>query len=214
MAQYCNLKYGEIVKCPSCKEKYSFCRCYECQNLIYEKNRSILGLSVSCVSCKKIFLNIICPNCNTNIYFLDRNKDIEEGEKIKCEKCSKEFVYQKNPDNNNEYSGNLFVLESIKGEQINFGKAQVDENYLSIENLMIKTNLYNDFDDNEKINEIKKSKKSNLCILCHCNIKESTFYPCGHMCACYKCAVLFFEINKKCPRCNSISEAIVPKIYE
>ena len=24
----------------------------------------------------------------------------------------------------------------------------------------------------------------------------------------------FFEINKRCPRCNSISEAIVPKIYE
>ena len=55
MAQNCNLKYGEIVKCPSCQEKYSFCRCYECQNLIYEKNRSILGLSVSCVSCKKNF---------------------------------------------------------------------------------------------------------------------------------------------------------------
>ena len=82
---------------------------------------------------------------------------------------------------------------------------------------MIKTNLYDDNNCDDKKNnhnEIKKCKKSNLCIFCHCNNKESVFYPCGHRCACYKCAALFFKINKKCPKCDIIPEAIVPKIYE
>jgi hypothetical protein len=214
MAQKFNLKYGGMVKCPSCQEKYSFCRCYECKKLIFAKDKNILGLSVRCLSCLKFSVNVICPGCNTRISFLDRNEDMEDGEKIKCENCCKEFVYQSIPESeNNIYTENLFILEGIKGEAINFGKNQVDEKYLSIENLMIKTNLYNNDDgNNHKENKIRK--KNNLCILCYCNNKESVFYPCGHRCTCYKCAVLFFERYKKCPRCNEHSEAIVPKIYE
>ena len=219
LAKNLNLKYGGMVKCPSCEEKYSFCRCYECKKLLFKRDRSILGLSVRCLSCNKFSVNVICPECDTRISFLDRNEDIEDGEKINCENCNKEFIYHYNPENeNNLYSENLSVLESIKGEAINFGKNQKDEKYLSIENLMIKTNLYNNDLDNENNNnnqnKNKICKKNNLCVLCHCDIKESVFYPCGHRCACYKCAVLFFKINKQCPKCNIVPEAIVPKIYE
>ena len=46
-------------------------------------------------------------------------------------------------------------------------------------------------------------------------MKESVFYPCGHRCTCYKCALYLFKLYEKCPKqnCKQI-EAIVPKIYE
>ena len=51
-------------------------------------------------------------------------------------------------------------------------------------------------------------------MICHCDEKESVFYPCGHRCTCYKCAVYYFEVFKKCPKCDKDAEAIIPKIYE
>ena len=55
--------------------------------------------------------------------------------------------------------------------------------------------------------------KGKLCILCQCNEKESIFYPCGHRHTCYKCSVYYFEVFKKCPRCDKPAEAIIKKIY-
>ena len=117
------------------------------------------------------------------------------------------------------YWENLSFLKEVKGEQVQFGESKVDEKYLSLENLFIKSNLYEADDENNNHNICNqnitlKNKISNLCILCHCDKKESVFYPCGHRCTCYKCAVYYFEMYKKCPRCDKFSEAIVPKIYE
>ena len=215
------LTYGQMVKCPNsyCGKEYSFCRCYECKKLIFsEENKYILGLSVLCNSCNKSSVNIVCPKCNTKITFIDRKNNMENKERIKCEECQNEFEYEpKYSDMIEEseiYSENLSILENIQGEPINFGEATVDENYLSIENLYINSNLYNNNGNELLVYKEDKKEKNNLCILCHCEEKESIFYPCGHKCACYKCALVYFEVNKKCPKCQNDSEAIIPKLYE
>ena len=219
-----SLKYGQMIRCPNklCNKEYSFCRCYECQKLIFNEKELILGKSVSCKSCDKFSVNIVCPSCNTKISFLDRMNDIEDGEKIRCSKCQNEFIFNQERaemiDEKDIYSQNLSVLENIKGETINFGKSQVDENYLSIQKLLINTKLYDNGEKNKNDNseEIQTKKKNNLCILCHCNLKESIFYPCGHRCACYTCIVYYFNFFKKCPKCEPSKTAIsfVQKVYE
>ena len=217
------LKYGQMVKCPepSCQKKYCFCRCFECQKLIFsEENQYILGISTACKNCRNYSVNIICPYCSTKLSFLDRIDDMENGERIKCSKCEKEFefIHKNNEiiDQSEIYSKNLFVFsEIIKGEPIKFGEGLIDENYQYLENLLIKNDsLYETEANDEKEKQNKIIKYSNLCIICHCDKKESVFYPCGHRCACYKCALYYFHLNKKCPRCNSNAENIIPKIYE
>ena len=224
------LEYGQMVKCPNqkCNKLYSFCRCFECQKLIFSENKYILGTSITCrnkkfeifkrnqmESCEKIQVNIVCPNCSTKIYYIDKLEDIENGEKIVCSKCEKSFEFKKkdenNIDENDIYYKNLSVLESIKGEPIKFGKPSVDESYLSIENLYIQNK--SDLEEKKPV-ETQIMKKNNLCIICHCNLKESVFYPCGHRCTCYTCTVLYFEIFKKCPKCEKVAEAYIPKVYE
>ena len=228
-----SFKLGEMVRCPSCLNEYSFCRCYQCQKLIFSKKQQyILGLAVQCESCEKYSVNVECIYCNTKISLLDRIDDLEDKEKIKCGNCQKEFEFEKKNsdmiDENDIYYKNLSILENIQGMPIPLGESKVDDNYLFFENsVMIKdNNLYgsnnieiniNNHDHNicnyDK-NLIAKNKAHNLCILCHCDKKESVFFPCGHRCTCYKCAVFYFEMYKKCPRCNEDSQAIVQKIYE
>ena len=220
-----SFEFGQMVRCPGCKSEYSFCRCYECQKLIFsEKNQFIFGVAVRCQTCSKYSVNVVCSHCNTKISIMDRVNDMENREKIKCGNCEKVFEYiEKNSDMLSEdeiYSQNLSILGYIKGEAIPFGKGEVDEKHLLVENnLFIKSNLYDDSKtNNTKVESSHKHsliiQSNQLCILCHCNTKESVFYPCGHRCVCYKCAVYYFEMYKKCPKCGKNSEAIVPKIYE
>ena len=44
---------------------------------------------------------------------------------------------------------------------------------------------------------MKRKKKNDLCIRCNSENKCSIFFPCGHRCCCYKCAMYYFEIYKK-----------------
>ena len=123
-------------------------------------------------------------------------------------------------------------MESLEGKTINFGKPEVDENYLETLNYFIAPKLIKDSNNSTNISSsnnetndttIKSSIieeenrmkiiKSNLCIVCQCREKESVFFPCGHRHTCYKCAVYYFETFKKCPRCGKKAEAIIPKIY-
>ena len=53
-----------------------------------------------------------------------------------------------------------------------------------------------------------------VCIVCYNNLKESVFYPCGHRCVCYNCALIVFEVNKKCPKCNQEAKCIIKKVFE
>ena len=152
------LKYGQMVKCPSCKEQYSFCNCYECKKLIFSK-KCILGLQVTCKNCDKKSINIVCKNCNTKISFLDRVGNMEDGEKIKCIKCNKEFTYNKQLtiDENKIYEDNLSYLEDIKGECINFGESKIDENYSFLESLLTNKSQYEDSNNNNNNNDNNKS---------------------------------------------------------
>ena len=214
------LQYVQMVKCLSCAKKYSFCRCFECQKLIFsEENKYILGISVVCQNCSKYSVNIVCTECKTKISFLDKIDDTTNREKIKCSKCLKEFQYfakdSEMLDENEIYSKKLSAFSEIfQGEPIQFGESTIDENYQSIEKSLIGKELYEVFDDENKSKETAIKKLNNLCLICHWNKKESVFYPCGHRCTCYKCAVYYFYLNKKCPKCFKKIEAIVPKIYE
>ena len=110
------------------------------------------------------------------------------------------------------YSKNLSVFsEIVHGESIDFGENTIDENYKSIDSSIINIELYDIV--KPKAND-KKIKELSICIICHCNKKESIFYPCGHKCTCYKCAIYCFNKNKKCPKCSEKADSIVQKVYE
>lgn len=219
-----NYSKGQIMKCPGCENKFSFTRCVECKKLIFYKgNSSILGKSIKC-NCGQISVNIICPSCNVRISFSDRDNDIEIGEKINCPNCNQNFEYKENNEENIYYK-NLSIINILEGNKIDFGKPQIDENYLETQKILVNFKLYN-YNNSSNITEndtectiskeednITKLLKKGICILCQYYDKESIFYPCGHRCTCYKCAVYYYEIFKKCPRCGQESKGIIPKIY-
>ena len=151
---------------------------------------------------------------------MEKKHSLNEGENVSCENCKKNYNFQKN---NSLYKGNLKILEQIKGKKIDFGVGEVDENYLAIQELFfnIKNNNYpaifvetNDKNSGEKQSSNSKNYNLGECIVCHNNLKESVFFPCGHRCVCYNCAVILFAVSKKCPKCNQEVSCIIKKIYE
>ena len=221
---------GQIMRCPYCEKEFSFCRCYDCRKLIYYKRKSsILGKVVTC-ECGKKSVNIICPTCKIRISISDLVNDLENGEKINCPSCNKDFEYKENEELNkkeNIYYKNLKCIETLKGLKFDFGHGAIDENYLEKQKIFdIDNKSFNKGSSNilqnesdcfmKSISDLSKSSiqmKNKLCIVCQCYEKESIFYPCGHRCTCYKCAVYYFEVYKKCPRCNEDAKGIIPKIY-
>ena len=224
-----NYEKGEVMKCPYCFNKFSFTRCYDCKRLIYYKNeRSILGKAVTC-ECGVNSVNIICPLCNVRISISNRNNDVEIGEKINCPNCQKMFEYNENSELNKEenvYFKNLRCINNLRGKKFDFGKGEIDENYIEKQKLILDSRIFlnnssnitqNETDYSIKQTDLSLSEniiKTNLCIVCQCNDRESIFFPCGHRCTCYKCAVSYLEVFKKCPRCNKEATGIIPKIFE
>ena len=220
-----NLQIGQMIKCPSekCNSIYSFIRCSGCNKLIFSKqNENIVGKAIKCPyqNCKSYTLITYCPLCNIKTIYAGKKTSLNEGEKIQCENCKKLYFFQKQ---NSLYNGNLKILEHIDGKIINFGVGEVDENYLAIQDLFFNKNK-NDFsfqlisDISEKNTEDKYTSNSNKsisgeCIVCHNNIKESVFVPCGHKCVCYNCAVVVFAVHKKCPKCKQDASCIIKKVY-
>ena len=225
-----NYRKGQVMKCPNCDNKFSFCRCYDCRKLIYYKeSKTILGKSVKC-QCGVISVNIICPLCTARISISDRDINVKKGETIHCPSCDKDFQYEiTNYDNfdlnseENIYYSNLSAVEILEGEKFNFGKGEVDENFLEKQKMFVNilgNNIsisQNETMDStikkDDISKIEEKIKNNLCIICQCYEKESIFFPCAHRCTCYKCAVYYFEVFKKCPKCGEKAQAIIPKIY-
>ena len=218
-----NLNLGQMVKCPAkhCRKEYSFIKCIKCQKLIFSKeNESLLGKCVKCPyqDCEESFLINICPQCNKRLIYSGRIESYNEGNKIKCPNCKKSYRFKRNK---NLYEKKLIILEEIVGETINFGIGEIDENYLFKQNLIfqIKKNAIYPSQNidiiSEKTNSISFQNKSLAdCMVCHNNLKESIFYPCGHRCVCYNCALLIFEVDKKCPKCKIKAKCIIRKIYE
>ena len=222
----------QMIKCPAknCGKIYSFIRCSKCYKLIFSnENENILGKSVKCThqGCGIYTLKIKCPSCNLKItYSGGEKKTYNEGDNITCPSCHKKFRFEKN--NKINYS-NLSCLEQIEGSTFDFGVPETDKNFIFKENLFfyrppLNRNMIisSQFatgmtSENNSIEvNLPQSFNKNLqeCIVCHNNLKESVFYPCGHRCTCYNCAVIIFTVNKKCPKCNKDAECIIKKVYE
>jgi hypothetical protein len=51
----------------------------------------------------------------------------------------------------------------------------------------------------------KEVVRKTLCVVCHTNVKEVIFIPCGHTCVCSACSkAMVEEGNKACPQCKSV----------
>lgn len=223
-----NIFFGQMVKCPekSCGKLYSFIRCSKCEKLIFSKeNESLLGKSIKCPykDCGEYSLISQCPYCKIKVVYRGKRDSYNEGENISCPECKGKYKFTLE---NNIYKNELNILDSLDGETIDFGVGEKDENFLFKENLFffknkqdnsllfpsqfidisLNPNSYNKID--------YKNNSLDDCIVCHNNIRESIFYPCGHRCACYNCAVLVFEVNKKCPKCHREAKCIIKKLYE
>ena len=229
------LKLGQMVQCPSesCGKKYSFIRCSKCEKLIFSKeNQNILGIAIKCPhqSCGATTLVSFCPFCDTKAIYSNKIHNYKEGDLIQCPNpvCNKEYRFYKNKD---VYKDNLQIIEKINGNIINFGIAQVDENYLYKKDLFIdRISLRNSnsrlfptqFSSEMVLEDLEQKSDSNKsfeecmveCMICHNNRKESIFFPCGHRCVCYICAVMYFSVFKKCPKCHSAAKCIIKKIYD
>lgn len=225
-----NLIMGQMVKCPSekCGKKYSFIQCSGCEKLIYSKeNKFILGTSVKCPypGCGVYSLAVKCPSCETKLLYKGENKSYNEGDNITCENCKKEFKFKKFTE---IYNGNLIVLKEIEGQTIDFGVGEVDENFLMKKDLffdegakksrLFPTQFISDVLNDKSLQNETILYKDNIilkeCIICHRNYSESIFYPCGHRCVCYNCAVDIFSVYKKCPKCKQKAKCIIKKVYE
>ena len=220
------LQIGQMIKCPfeKCNKKYSFIRCASCKKLIFsEENENICGKAIKCPyqNCKSYTLMLYCPECEVRTIYTGKKSSLNEGESISCENCKKNYIFQKN---NLLYQGNLKVLEQIEGRTIDFGVGQVDDNYLAIQELFfddlrykcpsVFESEYSDQGLKEKNYIVKNFNALGECIVCHNNLRESVFVPCGHRCACYNCAVIVYAVTKRCPRCNEEASCIIKKIYE
>lgn len=221
--------FGQMIECPNCKKHFSFFRCWNCKRLINSKeNECILGKAVNCNHCKKYSVNVICPKCLSKITFSKRTENVPLGEKISCPNCQSVFEFSDKLRNGMEklYNKNLSFIKELEGMTINFGNSLKDESYLERKNnFPLDLNEKDFFVENTMSSNISttnvtkiyedmgKKINNNLCIICQSNNKESIFFPCGHRCSCYKCAVYYYEVFKKCPRCLQNATGIIPKIF-
>ena len=221
-----SLHQGQMVKCPSktCGKIYSFIRCSKCYKLIFSKeNENIMGICLKCPyqGCEEYTLINQCPLCKIKTVYSGQRKNLKKGEIVHCPSCKGKYKFLKD---NKLYNNKLTILKEIEGETIGFGKAEIDENYLMKQDLFYIQNqkntirlysiILNSEISSESVIVSPNNRPLDVCIVCHNNLKESIFYPCGHRCVCYNCAVTLFEVNKKCPKCNCYAKCIIKKIYE
>lgn len=222
------LQIGQLVKCPkkNCGKIYSFIRCSGCYKLYFSKeNENLTGISIKC-NCGIYTVSIKCILCGMRSVLKGQKKSYKNGDIINCPNCKKKFKFEQKKD---IYSGNMEILPEIEGGKINFGEGEIDQNLLHIKSLLLDCNVYKNplqfinsiFQKDKIIGEIsyengihdsKYAKKE--CIICHNNPRQSVFVPCGHRCTCYNCAVLFFQVNKKCPLCKKKATIVIRKIYD
>ena len=216
------LVFGQLIKCPKCNKEFSFFRCYDCRRLIYLKNESLIGKSITCDNCGKKSVNVLCVKCKSKISFSSRESDLDVDEKINCPNCQKNFLFGEKFENealNKTYSKNLCYIKEIEGI-CKLGNSSVDENYLKRSEYIEYNNKEEKDINNNNISiftfkkNMKRKKKNDLCIICNSENKCSIFFPCGHRCCCYKCAMYYFEIYKKCAKCSKECICVIPKIYD
>ena len=211
LAENTTLKIGQIIQCPSpkCQKQYSFMTCWKCEKIIYsEENENIYGRVKQCQNplCKEKTIMTFCPQCKKRVIF-QGNRDIDDNETIRCKFCKEIYVFKREY---NKYDGILKIYEELEGQKFKFGEGEIDENYKLKEELFFTKKVENGSGDNYQLEQINYGE----CMICHDNLKESVFFPCGHRCTCYNCARLFFTAEKKCPKCKQKAICIIKKIYE
>ena len=221
-----SFKIGQMIECPNekCSKTYCFICCSGCKKLIFsQENENLNGKVVICPyhNCNTITVSRICHLCRANIVYSNINKGIKEGEYVYCVKCNQNYRFQKN---NDICKSEIIYLKEIEGKTIKYGVGEVDENYLAIQDLFwvsnkkkkISSDLFtiNTLNDKSIINDYNNDISYKECIICHKNIKESVFFPCGHRCTCYNCAVITFTVRKKCPKCQREIKCVIKKVYE
>ena len=100
------------------------------------------------------------------------------------------------------------------GIPIKYGESSKDENYEEKIKIYDNNNEYKKKKEKNKVLDLEKFSDKKSCIICQSNIKESVFFPCGHRCCCYICSVYYYEVFKRCPRCNNKATGIIPKIFD
>ena len=91
---------------------------------------------------------------------------------VKCQNCGENYIFERK---DNLYTGVLKIYEEIQGTAFNFGKGEVDDNYLFKQDLFFgKNNI------GESISVIEMDIRESLryigvCILCN-NQKKKAFF--------------------------------------
>ena len=240
------VRQGQLIQCPNieCNKIFSFIACPSCKRLVFSReNKSIFGQSLKCsfIECKCVFITIKCNHCEKKI-ILKNKEEIRPNEIIKCPNCKKE-VNCSYESNETILKDNLILLNIAEGNGINFGKGNIDENFIAKNEIMIKCDkIYKnpsligvssemDMSTKKQIDNSSQVYYNNsyqetyylnrnknvilkVCMLCQNNPRESVFVPCGHRCTCYHCGILFFTTHKKCPKCQKDARTFIKRIYQ
>ena len=114
-------------------------------------------------------------------------------------------IYNKGKESSSETS-----IIFNKNNKTDYSSIQLSEssNYLSSY-----LNSSNKFNSSIRIIQNQFKNKIGECIICQ-NESESVFVPCGHRCTCYSCAMLYFQIYKRCPYCKENARTVIKKVYD
>ena len=116
------------------------------------------------------------------------------------------------------------MILPIKGTPLFEGIPYQDRNIIEVEEKLIQTEQYknlsqilnnnsSDLVQYFSINNTTTEKEIKKCMICKSIIGESVFAPCGHRCACYPCAMRYFEAQRRCPKCQARATSICRKVY-
>lgn len=220
---------GQRMKCPNhaCGKVYSFIACSKCKRLVFSKeNETLDGNPLVCQNpqCGLKFVYVRCAYCQIKHTIIDGTEPIDLEKPIDCEGCKKKF-YPKDSVVKPIYD-KLSVLPGITGSPIKEGIPYIDENDLEIQDLFIYTKQYlfpSLIANNYNMSEVQPTYVENLsylnaelkkCSICQNHLGESVFCPCGHRCACYPCAMKYFEGHHSCPKCNQIATSICRRVHD
>ena len=153
----------------------------------------------------------LCPFCNKRVICKGR-RTLEENQSTKCKNCNKTYTFHRQRI---EYKGEAKILEELEGKPFDFGKGEIDENFLVKQDLFFTKNDIGETKGEELVyNPSLNFRNFGACIICHNNKRESVFYPCGHRCTCYECAISISSSEKKCPKCKVEIICVIRKVYE
>lgn len=116
------------------------------------------------------------------------------------------------------FATSKFQINFEKDQKIDEGKKSLNEKLKNKESTKNEQKICEDKNKiivnyNEKNKEIPK-KENDECCICFNRLKDSVFYPCGHICCCFECSnQIFASPEKLCPICRSPITNVL-KVYK